>query len=216
MQLLSVNVGEERTMIPRSGKPATTGIYKIPTTEPVRIHPLGLEGDVVSDIKHHGGEDQAVYIYGEPDYAWWSKTLERPLEPGIFGENLTISDLESASMSIGDTLYIGDVVLQVTAPRIPCVTLATRMGDPNFVKRFKEAERPGLYCRVIKPGTVRAGDPVRVEAYQGETVTALELFRLAYTGSRDEPTLRRLLASPIAIRGRADCEAELAKLTEKA
>ena len=66
------------------------------------------------------------------------------LAPGTFGENLTISELESAPLAIGDRLHISGVILEVTAPRIPCWKLAQRMGDPGFVKRFRAAERPGL------------------------------------------------------------------------
>ncbi len=63
--------------------------------------------------------------------------------PGTFGENLTISGLESATFNIGDMLHIGDVTLQVTAPRIPCSTFAARMNDPHWMKKFRQAERPG-------------------------------------------------------------------------
>ena len=69
--------------------------------------------------------------------------LGAELEPGTFGENLTIAGLESAAAWVGDRLRIGDVLLEVTAPRIPCHILARRMDDPQFVKRFRAAERPG-------------------------------------------------------------------------
>ena len=78
----------------------------------------------------------------------WAKDVV----PGTFGENLTISELESAKFNIGDMLHIGDVTLQVTAPRIPCSTFAARMGDPHWAKKFRQAERPGLYCRVFEGG----------------------------------------------------------------
>src|SRR5579859_2956620 len=179
MQLLSVNVGQVQP-IKNAKESGKTGIYKIPTTMPVRITPTGLEGDAIVDVENHGGVDQAVYVFGGTDYEWWSKTLERALTPGTFGENLTISELESASLSVGDRLRVGAVLLEVTGPRIPCVTLAARMGDPTFVKRFRQAERPGAYCRVIEPGVVRMGDPVALEQYRGETVTVLYIFRLFY------------------------------------
>ncbi len=71
------------------------------------------------------------------------KNWARNSGPGTFGDNLTLSDLESAQFNIGDRFHIGSVMLEVTAPRIPCATLAARMGDPHFVKKYRRAERPG-------------------------------------------------------------------------
>ena len=149
MHLLSINIGKTQPIKTKSGM---TGIYKQPVLNPVHISSNGLMGDAICDTENHGGVDQAVYIYGEPDYAHWAKVFGREMLPGTFGENLTMSDLESADFNVGDELHVGAVTLQVTCPRIPCVTLATRMGDPGFVKLFREVERPGLYCRVLQAG----------------------------------------------------------------
>jgi MOSC domain-containing protein YiiM len=211
MRLISVNIGKEREV--PYGKMGRSSIHKLPVDAPVRIGALGLDGDMISDKENHGGVDQAVYVFGTADYAWWSESLDQPLAPGTFGENLTVSDLESAPMRIGDLLHIGEqVTLQVTSPRIPCVVLAGRMSDPAFVKRFRFGERPGMYCRVIREGVVQAGDPVRIEPYQGETITVLELFRLFYE-KLGEADLRRVLAAPIDIRGREDYEKQLAAIS---
>jgi MOSC domain-containing protein YiiM len=213
MQLISVNIGRAQA-IPNAKKTGITGIYKFPAPGPVLVTRLGLAEDAIIDVDHHGGPDQAVYIYGQEDYAWWSQAVQADLLPGTFGDNLTIAGLESAAFSVGDCLRIGPVVLQVTAARIPCGTLAARMGDPLFVKRFRQAERPGLYCRVLQPGPVQAGDEVVCEPYLGETVTILEVFRDFYNNALDAATLRRHLAAPIASRERIEYEAKLRKLLE--
>jgi MOSC domain-containing protein YiiM len=211
MQLLSVNVGRVHPI--NNGKATgTSGIFKVPTSAPVKVTRDGLEGDAIVDMENHGGYDQAVYVYGSADCDWWASTLGRALEPGTFGENLTISGLESAPVQIGDRLRVGAVLLEVTAPRIPCATLAARMGDPTFVKRFRRAERPGLYCRVIEMGTVQAGDLVCLEPYRGETITASEMFRWFYDGEISEVDLRRILAAPIDFRARRDYEERLTAL----
>ena len=208
MRLSSVNLGQERTL-QRKDRVEQTGIFKFPTAEPVKLTKLGLEGDVIISKKHHGGPDQAVYVYGGADFKWWSEELGKEIPPGTFGDNLTISDLESTQFSIGDYIHIGEVTLQVTAPRIPCATFAARMEDPQWVKRFRYAERPGLYCRVIKEGFVQAGDTVSIEKYTGETISALEMFRDYYDRDKSEETLRRHLNAPIAIRARRALEADL-------
>jgi MOSC domain-containing protein YiiM len=208
MKLISINIGEERS-IPNAKDSGKTGIYKQPAVRPVQITFDGIPHDVIIDTKHHGGLDQAIYIYGTADYQWWSRALGEELSPGTFGENLTISDLESAHFRAGDLLRIGAVILQVTAPRMPCVTLAARMGDAVFMERFQKAERPGLYCRVLQGGQVQAGDPVHLERYTGETVTILEMFRDYYEPDLREATLRRYLAAPIGLRVRAEKEKQI-------
>ncbi|MDP8901906.1 MAG: MOSC domain-containing protein [Actinomycetota bacterium] len=212
MRLLSVNVGDE-TSIEGAGKSGKTGIYKHPVRGPLEVLSGGLAGDTISDKENHGGSDQAVYVFGAPDYEWWSETLGRDLPPGTFGENLTVSDLESAQVCVGDRLGIGSVLLEVTAPRIPCLTLAVRMGDPAFVKRFRRVERPGVYCRVVREGEVRADDSVVYTPYAGERVPVLEVFRAFFEGNLGEEALRRQLSVPIAARARRAYEEQLAELS---
>ena len=89
------------------------------------------------------------------------------------------------------------------------------MEDPQWVKKFRYAERPGLYCRVIKEGRVKAGDPVFIEKYTGETISVLEMFRDYYARNKSEETLRRQLNAPIAIRARRDIEKELWKFLQQ-
>jgi MOSC domain-containing protein YiiM len=211
LRLLSVNVGIE-TPIEGAGKSGKTGIFKRGVEGPVALTPLGLAGDTISDTENHGGVDQAVYVYGAPEYAWWSEELCRELSPGTFGENLTVSGLRSAECCIGDRFLVGSAILEVTAPRIPCSTLNARMEDRMFVRRFMRAERPGLYCRVIRGGEVRAGEAVELERYEGEKVLAVELFRDFFDTETAESTLRRHLSVPIAARVRAHKEKQLERL----
>lgn len=214
MKLLSINIGKERTQ-QRKDYIETTGIYKMPVVSPVEIKSVGIEGDVICDKKNHGGPDQAIYVYGGADYAWWSNELGKDLAPGTFGENLTISNLESAQFKAGDYLHIGAVTLQVTSPRIPCGTFATRMDDLQWVKKFRNAERPGLYCRVIKEGVVKAGDEVAVEKYTGTTVSILQMYREYYLKERTEEMIRRQLNAPIDVRSRVGLEEELKRILVK-
>jgi MOSC domain-containing protein YiiM len=211
MKLINVNIGQERS-IPNAKASGETGIYKLPVHTPVQITADGIPGDVICNTKHHGGPDQAIYIYGTADYQWWSGVLGRELSPGMFGENLTISELESAQIRVGDILQIGAVSLQVTSPRMPCNTFAARMGDATFKEQFRQAGRPGLYCRVLQGGQIQAGEHVRLEHYAGETFTILEMFRDHYLPKLDEATLRRYLAAPISMRARAEKEDQLQKL----
>ncbi len=204
----SVNVGSPRGMPNYDGP---TGIFKRPVSGPVEIGPEGLAGDYIADTKHHGGPDQAIYLYFVDDYAWWEKELGREFVPGTFGDNLTLSGITSADFAVGDRLVAGDVVLEVTAPRIPCNTLARRMEDAGFVKKFRHAERPGAYCRVIRGGAVAPGMTLTHRPYDGARVDTVGMFRDHFvSGTLDEARLREVLAAPIAVRERANWEGYLA------
>ena len=194
MHIHSVNIGEERSINAKSG---TSGIYKIPSSDAVHVGELGLDGDVIVDTENHGGVEQAVYIYGLPDYDWWSQELNRELSAGTFGENITLTDLESSSMCIGDRLIMGDVMLEVTGPRIPCVTLATRMNDPQFVKRFVRAERYGAYCRVLQVGHIEAGQAVTYKQFDSIQVSIIEVAKAFYSQSLTQEQFNRLQSVPL-------------------
>lgn len=204
MHILSVNIGKSQPISTKSGQ---TGIFKEPQSSAIEINNLGLANDTIIDTKHHGGVDQAVYIYGQPDYNWWESELGRQLPPGFFGENLTVSKLESAESLIGDRFQIGDVILEVTSPRIPCVTLGARFGDPKFVKRFLNTKRPGLYCRVIKTGLVHTGDEVTMEQFSGKSIRAIEM--LDYKKKLSTQEMQDFLETPVHYKTRDACVAGL-------
>src|SRR3954454_20938185 len=107
MKLLSVNVGKPRPN-PWKGLSAT-GIDKQPVDGPVAVSApgpkgtgaVGLAGDRVYDVKHHGGVDQAVYAYAREDLDSWEPELGRPLHNGAFRENLTSLGLDVNGALIG-------------------------------------------------------------------------------------------------------------------
>lgn len=87
--------------------------------------------------------------------------LGRDLAPGFFGENLRVTGTETTGAVIGERWRIGlDVELEVTSPRVPCATFQRAVGEPQWVKRFTQAGRVGTYLRVIRAGTISAGDHI--------------------------------------------------------
>lgn len=211
MRILSVNVGNAKS-IPHRDRIFTTGIDKRSTGESIFIGANGLRGDVICDEEGHGGVDQAVYAYSAEDYAWWADELGRELEPGTFGDNLTIVEMPT-DMNAGERLLIGDVVLEATAPRIPCSTLAAQMQDSEFGLAFRHAERPGIYFRVLNEGEVAAGDAVTFVENRDCNVSMLELYRFAFDINPELADLQRMLDAPIALRMRAKIQGKLDTLT---
>ena len=138
----------------------------------------GLVDDFIGDLRHHGGDSQAVYAFAREELDSWERRLDVDLANGSFGENLTTLGLDVDGSLVGDRWAIGDqVVLEVTGPRIPCATFAARMGIKGWVKRFAAEARSGAYLAVVTSGEVRPGDEVRVVSRPGHDVDVPTTFR---------------------------------------
>lgn len=184
------------------GKTYKTGLNKVPVSGAVMVDETGLLGDSVLNRKHHGGRDQAVYGLGTIDLSAWEDELGMPLPPGTFGENLVIEGADSRRVRVGDRFETADVLLEVTATRTPCATLAARMGDPYFARRFNAMARPGFYCRVLRQGLLQTGEAVTFQPFAGPSVTMPELLQLRPGRLREEER-GRYLSLPIGERLRA-------------
>jgi MOSC domain-containing protein YiiM len=140
----------------------------------------GLVGDFIGDVRHHGGDYQAVYAFAREELDYWERRLDMELASGSFGENLTTSGLDVDSALIGDRWAVGDqAVLEVTGPRIPCATFAARMGIRGWVKTFAQVGRSGAYLMIVTGGEVKRGDALRVVAraeHDVDVPTALRAF----------------------------------------
>jgi MOSC domain-containing protein YiiM len=150
-----------------------------------------LVGDFIGDQKHHGGDAQAVYAFQREDLNEWEQRLERELPNGFFGENLTTAGLEVNDALLGERWRVGgEVVFQVTTPRIPCSTFRGWMGVKGWAKIFAATGRPGAYLSVITPGTIKVGDSIEVIHRPDHQVTVSMALRATTT---DRALLPRLL-----------------------
>jgi MOSC domain-containing protein YiiM len=201
-RVISLNRGRATDLL-IGGRPGRTAIDKRPVAGPAAVGLLGLDDDECADERHHGGPDQALYAYAREDLDWWTEQLGRELRDGMFGENVTTAGIDISAALIGETWRLGTAVVQVTAPRIPCVTFKSWLDEPHWVKCFAAAGRPGAYLRVLTPGVVRAGDELTVVGAPSQAVTVAESMR-AFYGDRD--IMRRLLT----VEGRGAKWAEIA------
>lgn len=169
-------VHAELEVAARSSKVGRTAIDKRPVPHRVPVRGLGLDGDHVCDTEHHGGVHQAVYAYAEEDARAWSAELNRDLPAGWFGENLRIEGLAVSDAVLGARWAVGDTLLEVSAPRVPCATFGWWAAEPQWVKRFTLQANTGAYLRVLTEGAIGAGDEVRVVHTPAHGVTVRELF----------------------------------------
>lgn len=193
MRIRTVAVGRPRDVPgPRDGETTTTAIWKDPVDGPVEVGPEGLVGDEQADRVHHGGPEKAVYAYGDEDLAWWrSQPGER--DDQVFGQNLTTTGLDLRDAVVGEHWRIGTAELAVVQPRIPCFKLGLRAGDPTLPRRFAAADRPGVYLRVVRPGTITPGDAVTITDRPPHGVTVAEAFAIFH---HDRDRAARLLDAP--------------------
>ncbi len=209
MKLLSINTASP-VQLQVGEKSVTTGIFKKPRKGQIVVSELGIEDDTIVNKKVHGGVDQAVYIYSDTDYKWWEHKIGRELEPGAFGENLTITDYHTGELRIGDRLRInGSVLLEISAPRVPCAQFAAKMGDSSFGKKFVIAERPGAYARVIKPGVIEPGCAIEWQATDQDYATIGEVFQEWHKKSWSEEVSKKALSSPISMIARKIIEQKI-------
>ncbi|GAB3066518.1 MOSC domain-containing protein [Pedococcus soli] len=214
-RLLSLNIGASE---PNPAKSVgVTGIGKKPVGSATLRAPgpkhgglgSGVVGDFIADVKHHGGDQQAVYAYAREELDAWQERLGRELADGVFGENLTTTGLEVDGALLGERWAVGDeVVLEVCGPRVPCATFQARMGERGWVKRFTEVGNTGAYLSVVTGGEVRPGDAIEVVSRPGHGVDVRMAFR-AFMG--DLEAARQVLAAD-ALAG-ADAE-ELREMVE--
>jgi MOSC domain-containing protein YiiM len=123
----------------------------------------GIIGDVQRDLRYHGGPERAVSIYSL-DLIAALRHEGHPIAPGTAGENITVSGIDWSLFVPGRELHIGEVHLAVTGYASPCENIRGSFATHDFT-RISQKVHPGwsrVYTRVVTPGTIRPGDPVRL------------------------------------------------------
>ena len=94
-----------------------------------------------------------------------------PISPGSAGENVTIAELDWASLARGQRLRIGeDLVAEITVPAAPCAKNAPWFIDRYYYRMDGELHSGWnrWYARVVSPGHNAVGDQIVLEAPVGE------------------------------------------------
>ncbi|NGZ75881.1 MOSC domain-containing protein [Saccharibacillus alkalitolerans] len=213
--IASVNVGLPK-VVPHGRKEVETGLFKYPVDGPVYLSRLGFEGDGQADLKNHGGADKAACAYSADRFPFWEKALLPKLEPGAFGENLSIEGGAEEDFCIGDTFEIGEAVVQLSQPRQPCFKLSVRYGVPELPAMVQETGYSGFYFRVLREGKVSAGDRVKLLERHPAGMTVMRANEIKYRLKDDADAIRSLLAvEELAMAWRGSLEKRLAELEDR-
>lgn len=180
MKIVSVNVGLPRQIV-HEGRPVSTGIYKSPVRQRVKVRKLNIKGDGQADLSVHGGANKAVYAYPSEHYEYWRHELPGiDLPWGMFGENLTLKGLLENNACIGDRFRVGTAVLMVTQPRLPCYKLGIKFGQDEMPERFLSSRRTGFYFAVVQEGELGEGDTLEHFHSEPGRISVADLLHLYY------------------------------------
>jgi MOSC domain-containing protein YiiM len=136
-----------------------------PAASELEVDARGVKGDFnrYRTEKLSGDPDSALLLL--PQETIRELNVEGwPVAPGDFGENVTTEGIPYASFRPGSTWQLGSVVATVSRACDPCnfLYLLPYVGEkkgPAFLKTT--LGRRGWYARVVTPGRVRVGDPIR-------------------------------------------------------
>ncbi|NIP99508.1 MAG: MOSC domain-containing protein [Nitrospinaceae bacterium] len=173
-----------------------SAILKRPVGGRIFLDSLGFEGDGSADLRHHGGADKAVCAYCLDHYPFWEQELKRSLEPGAFGENLSLQGLPETEVHIGDIFQIGEARIQCSQPRQPCHKLNKVFGRQDMACRVQTTGFSGYYFRVLQTGWVTPGDPVDRVTRDPAGISVDEANTLMHENKNDGDGLRRILSVP--------------------
>jgi molybdenum cofactor synthesis domain-containing protein len=137
IRVISVNTSSEKETI------------KIPVDK-IELNPLGIQGDA-----HAGAWNRQVSLLGSESIEKMEVSAGRKLSPGEFAENITATGYPLYKMHALDRLVCGTIILEVTQIGKKChgerCTIFKQTGDCVMPKE-------GIFCRVIRGGTLQAGD----------------------------------------------------------
>jgi len=190
MRIISLNVGLPSAQRYEGREVITAGAKQPVPRAVLRFTNFG--GDGQADQLNHGGVEKAVCVYPFDHYPYWSRQLGRDLKPGAFSENLTISGAIESEVCVGDVFRIGEAMVQVSQPRMPCAKLAGKDESKTLPKLMVNVGYTGFYMRVLSEGLVAAGDSFDLFRAHPDRITIAEVNSIIYEKSYDVALIERL------------------------
>ncbi|TFE01863.1 MOSC domain-containing protein [Jeotgalibacillus sp. R-1-5s-1] len=156
----SINAARVQTLTFGS-KTFESALLKSPIKEEMFVTKTGLTSDEQTP-EHHGGTEKALCLYPYDHHHFWRDWMKVKEGESMFGENLTTEGLLERETCIGDQFQFGEAVIQVTEPRQPCFKIAAKYDKPELIVRMRDSGYTGFYFRVLKEGTVKPGDDLKL------------------------------------------------------
>ncbi len=128
------------------------GTSKTPVSEIV-LDELGVKQDA-----HAGAWHRQVSLLSTESIDRFAKNAGRTFSYGDFAENITTQGVDLLATAVLDRFLIGGVELEVTQLGKKC-----HGGGCAIFQQVGQCAMPkeGIFCRVLRGGTIKAGDPIR-------------------------------------------------------
>ncbi len=188
IKVVSVNISEKK------------GTVKVPVDQ-ISLDLNGVHGDA-----HAGKWHRQVSLLGIESFQKFEKQAGRKLNFGEFAENITTEGLILHESHPFDRFLIGNAVLEVTQIGKKC------HGDGCAI--YREVgncvmPKEGIFCRVLKPGFIQAGDVVEYQpkVFKIKVITLSDRASIGEYEDRSGPRVVQLMEDFFKTQGwRAEIE----------
>ncbi|PIB29464.1 MOSC domain-containing protein [Maribacter sp. 4G9] len=197
MKVIATNICNEPRTFVWNGKEEQTGIFKYPTSKKLLLTKSDVQKDTIINRINHGGENKACYLFSADQYPFWKeKYPNHDWNWGMFGENLTVEDLDESKIRVGSIYKMGSALVQVSQPREPCYKLGIRFGTQEILKQFIDQNHPGTYVKILEEGEVGIGDELQLIQLSENTLTVQEFYELMFLKEKPKELLQRFMENP--------------------
>ncbi|MEI8048440.1 MAG: molybdenum cofactor synthesis domain-containing protein [Bacteroidota bacterium] len=174
--VVSVNISEKK------------GTIKVPVPE-IELNQFGVAKDA-----HAGDWHRQVSLLADESVQRFEHAAGRKIRYGEFAENITTKGLELVNTHPLDKLLIGEVELEITQIGKECHGTSCAI--------FKEVgncvmPKEGIFARVLKNGTVKAGDIIiyTPKVYKALIITLSDRASRGEYSDRSGPKIEQLLSA---------------------
>ncbi|OFL86213.1 molybdenum cofactor biosysynthesis protein [Staphylococcus sp. HMSC069D12] len=188
-QIKQLDYGQKREML--------SALNKSPISETMWLSRTGFVEDEQA-YKGHGGPHKAVCCFSISHYQMYRNDLNTIPDYAMFGENLTLENLDEADVFFGNQYRLGEAILEVSEIREPCWKIQTKYGIKDLVKRMSTSGKTGFYFRVLQEGYVDQDDDLELIQLADEAtrLSVQELNDIYYNDRKNVSRLKYALQNP--------------------
>lgn len=195
------------------GKPMKSGMDKTPIDAPTWLSKLGFEGDEQA-YHGHGGPDKALCLFSTTHYTMWEDVISPIPDYAMFGENISVNDIDENDLYFGNQYQIGEAIIEVSEIREPCNKIQRKYQYKGIMKRMMATGKTGCYFRVIKEGLVYPDSNLTLikEAPNDTRLSVQALNDVYYNDKKNKEKLSYAIKNPfITTERRKTLEKRLAR-----